>query len=61
MKALPYDRFRCVPESPCPDREHCARYTSPHNPHGWQPVMDASALRLPDHCVMYIDNREDNQ
>lgn len=56
MKMLPYDYARCQPSQPCPDKERCARHTSPCRPEGWQSMIDASVSRLSDNCSSFIPN-----
>ena len=51
---LPYDYERCTGKD-CPARYHCARYTSPGRPDGWQEVSDPRTPG-PDGCEQMIDN-----
>ena len=55
MRQLPYDMARCPATQPCPDKERCARHTSPGSPAG-QNTLDVSSIRLPDYCAMFISN-----
>lgn len=44
-RELPYDWSRCNPtSSECARKAQCARFTSPGRPHGWQVMLDFSAL-----------------
>ena len=54
MINLPYDIERCTGEA-CPARYDCARYTSPGEPSGRQPMAQPEHVG-PEGCRKKIDN-----
>lgn len=47
--------YACTPTQYCPDKERCVRYELGQKYPDKRPFVDASVLRLFDHCELFLD------